>query len=94
MNSIKSLIYTVIGIVIFIAVARFFIILLPFLIITGLVVYIVSKVIKAINNRGNDSQSNTYKSYENNEDRRAYTDEIDDNYTGEVVDVDFEEVDK
>lgn len=94
MNSIKSLIYTVIGIVIFIAVARFFIALLPFLIITGLVVYIVSKVIKAINSKGNNSQSNTYKAYEDNENRSSYTDEVDDDYTGEVVDVDFEEVDK
>lgn len=94
MNSIKSLIYTVIGIVIFIAVAKFFIALLPFLVVVGLVVYLLSKLIKFINGRGNNSKRNTYKEYETNEDTKTYTGEVDDSYIGKVVDVDFEEVNK
>lgn len=94
MNSIKSLIYTVIGIVIFIAVAKFFIALLPFLVVVGLVVYLLSKVMKFINGRGKNSKRNTYKSYETNEDTKTYTEEVDDSYIGKVVDVDFEEVNK
>lgn len=94
MNSIKSLIYTVIGIAIFIAVAKFFIWLLPFLVVVGLVVYILSKIMKFINSRGNNAKRHTYKSHETNENTKTYTEEVDDSYIGKVVDVDFEEVNK
>jgi K+-transporting ATPase A subunit len=94
MNSIKSLIYTTIGILIFIAVAKFFISLLPYLILVGLVLYLLSKLSKFINGKGNNSKRNTYKAYETNDNIKTYTGEVDDSYIGKVVDVDFEEVNK
>lgn len=94
MNNFKSLIYTVVGIVIFIAIAKFFIILLPFLVVAGLVIYLVSKINKVINKSGNNSQNNTYEAYKYDDNKNNYTGEVDDSYTGKVVDVDFEEVNK
>lgn len=90
MNSIKSLIYTVISIVIFMAVAKFFFTLLPYFIVAGLIIYLLAKLKRFINNSGKSQESHTYEdnkeSYINNKD--------DDFYPEDVVDVDFEEVDK
>ena len=41
MNNLKSILWTIVGIVIFIAIVKFFIYLLPFIIVIGLVSYII-----------------------------------------------------
>lgn len=90
MNSIKSLIYTVISIVIFMAVAKFFFTLLPYFIVGWLIIYLVSKLKRFINNSGKSEESHTY-----DHNKESYIDNKDgDFYPDEVVDVDFEEVDK
>ena len=43
MNNLKSILWTIVGIGIFIAIIRFFIYLLPFIIVAGLVAYIIFK---------------------------------------------------
>ena len=51
MNTFKSILWTVLGIVVFIAIIKFFIFLLPFIIVIGIVGYIVFKCKKAFNNK-------------------------------------------
>lgn len=91
MNSIKSLIYTVIGVIIFIAVVKFFIFLLPFFIIAGLIIYLISIIKRYINKRNKNSAYTTYEAYKED---NIYSDKINDSYQENVVDVDYEEVNK
>lgn len=91
MNTFKSILWTVVGIVIFIAIIKFFIFLLPFIIVIGIVGYIVFKGKKAFNNKKKENESYNYY----NENESSYKgSNIDDNNNGEIIDVDYEEVDK
>lgn len=91
MNTFKSILWTVVGIVIFIAIIKFFIFLLPFIIAIGIVGYIVFKGKKAFNNKKRENESYNYY----NENENSYKgSNIDDSNNGEIIDVDYEEVDK
>ena len=89
MNNLKSILWTIVGIVIFIAIVKFFIYLLPFIIVIGLVGYIVFKGKKAFRNKEHNNE--TYNSYN----QSIYEESsIDDDSNGEIIDVDYKEVDK
>ena len=89
MNNLKSILWTIVWIVIFIAIVNFFIYLLPFIIVIGLVGYIVFKGKKAFRNKEHNNE--TYNSYNQN----VYEESsIDDDSNGEIIDVDYKEVDE
>ena len=89
MNNLKSILWTTVWIVIFIAIVKFFIYLLPFIIVIGLVGYIVFKGKKAFRNKEHNNE--TYNSYNQN----VYEESsIDDDSNGEIIDVDYKEVDE
>ena len=89
MNNLKSILWTLVWIVIFIAIVKFFIYLLPFIIVIGLVGYIVFKGKKAFRNKEHNNE--TYNSYNQN----VYEESsIDDDSNGEIIDVDYKEVDE
>lgn len=91
MNTFKSILWTVLGIVIFIAIIKFFIFLLPFIIVIGIVGYIVFKGKRAFNNKKRQNESYNYY----NENQNNYKESnIDDSDNGEVIDVDYKEVDE
>lgn len=90
MNNLKSILWTIVGIVIFIAIIRFFIYLLPFIIVVGLVSYIIFKGKMAFSKKKYNNE--TYNSY--NQNQNVYEESsIDDNSNGKVIDVDYKEVD-
>ena len=89
MNNLKSILWTIVWIVIFISIVKFFIYLLPFIIVIGLVGYIVFKGKKAFRNKEHNNE--TYNSYNQN----VYEESsIDDDSNGEIIDVDYKEVDE
>lgn len=89
MNNLKSILWTIVWIVIFIAIVKFFIYLLPFIIVIGLVGYIVFKGKKSFRNKEHNNE--TYNSYNQN----VYEESsIDDDSNGEIIDVDYKEVDE
>ncbi|MEN8077656.1 hypothetical protein ABFP60_11900 [Clostridioides difficile] len=91
MNNLKSLMWTIVGIVIFIAIVKFFIYLIPFILVIALVGYIVFKGKKFFRNKKDNNE--TYNTYSQSQ----YTYEtsgIDDSNDGKVIDVDYKEVDK
>ena len=60
MNNFKSILWTILGIVIFIAIIKFFIFMLPFVIAIGILSYIVFKWKSAVNRRKNHGESYNY----------------------------------
>ena len=89
MNNLKSILWTIVGIGIFIAIIRFFIYLLPFIIVIGLVSYIIFNAKNAFRKKNNNNK--TYNSYN----QSIYEESsIDDDSNGEIIDVDYKEVDK
>lgn len=90
MNNLKSILWTIVGVLIFIGIIRFFIYLLPFIIVIGLVSYIVFKGKMAFAKKKYNNE--TYNSY--NQNQNVYEkSSIDDNSNGKVIDVDYKEVD-
>ena len=88
MYNLKSILWAIVGIVIFIAVVKFFIFLLPFVIVIGLISYIKAR--KTFNKKNNINRN--YNSY--NQNREVFEESSIDNNTGEIIDVDYKEVDK
>ena len=91
MNNFKSILWTILGIVIFIAIIKFFIFMLPFVIAIGILSYIVFKWKSAVNRRKNHGESYNY--YDKNS-NGVEEGSIDDSTNGQVIDVDYKEVDK
>ncbi|MDU2490454.1 MAG: hypothetical protein E7D27_07695 [Clostridium celatum] len=87
MKNLKSILWTIVGVLIFIGIIRFFIYLLPFIIVIGLVSYIIFKGKMAFAKKRYNNE--TYNSYNQNVYEKS---SIDDN-NGEVIDVDYKEVD-
>ena len=87
MKDLKSILWTIVGILIFIGIIRFFIYLLPFIIVIGLVYYIIFKGKMAFAKKKYNNE--TYNSYNQNVYKES---SIDDNY-GEIIDVDYKDVD-
>lgn len=89
MNNLKSLIWTIVGIVIFIAIVKFFIYSIPFILIISLIGYIVFKGKEFFRSKKNNNE--TYNPYSQN---TYETNGIDDSNNGKVIDVDYKEVDE
>ena len=91
MNNFKSILWTILGIVIFIAIIKFFIFMLPFVIAIGILSYIVFKWKISANRRKNRGESYNYYDKNSNGFEEG---NIDDSTNGQVIDVDYKEVDK
>lgn len=91
MNNFKSILWTILGIVIFIAIIKFFIFMLPFVIAIGILSYIVFKWKISVNRRKNNGESYNYYDKNSNGFEEG---NIDDSTNGQVIDVDYKEVDK
>ena len=91
MNNFKSILWTILGIVIFIAIIKFFIFMLPFVIAIGILSYIVFKWKSAVNRRKNHGE---YYNYYDKNSNGFEEGSIDDSTNGQVIDVDYKEVDK
>ena len=89
MKNLKSILWTIVGILIFIGIIRFFIYLLPFIIVIGLVSYIIFKGKMAFAKKKYNNE--TYNSY--NQNQNVYEKSSIDDSNGEVIDVDYKEVD-
>ena len=89
MKNLKSILWTIVGILIFIGIIRFFIYLLPFIIVIGLVSYIIFKGKMAFAKKRYNNE--TYNSY--NQNQNVYEKSSIDDNNGEVIDVDYKEVD-
>lgn len=89
MKNLKSILWTIVGVLIFIGIIRFFIYLLPFIIVIGLVSYIVFKGKMAFAKKKYNNE--TYNSY--NQNQNVYEKSSIDDSNGEVIDVDYKEVD-
>lgn len=89
MKDLKSILWTIVGVLIFIGIIRFFIYLLPFIIVIGLVSYIVFKGKMAFAKKKYNNE--TYNSY--NQNQNVYEKSSIDDSNGEVIDVDYKEVD-
>lgn len=89
----KRIIYIIISVVILVAVAKLFIKLLPWLIVIGGIVYVVSKIKSSIEQK--KLKNNTYNesTYKNNIDQNIYESDPEDYTNGEIIDVDYEDVD-
>ncbi|HCW52882.1 MAG TPA: hypothetical protein DG753_03890 [Clostridium sp.] len=89
----KRLIYIIIGVGIFVVVAKLFIKLLPWLIVIGGIAYVVSKIKSSREQK--KLKNNTYdkSSYKNNINVNIYETNPEDYTNGEVIDVDYEDVD-
>ncbi len=90
MNNLKSILWSIVGIVIFIAIIKFFIYLLPFIIVIGLIAYIIFKGKMAFEKK--KYSNGTYDSY--NQSQNVYEKSSIDESNGKVIDVDYEEIDK
>ncbi|MDU2122464.1 MAG: hypothetical protein E7E64_07975 [Clostridium celatum] len=89
MKNLKSILWTIVGVLIFIGIIRFFIYLLPFIIVIGLVSYIIFKGKMAFAKKRYNNE--TYNSY--NQNQNVYEKSSIDDNNGEVIDVDYKEVD-
>lgn len=87
MKDLKSILWTIVGILIFIGIIRFFIYLLPFIIVIGLVYYIIFKGKMAFAKKKYNNE--TYNSYNQNVYKESSIDDSD----GEIIDVDYKDVD-
>ena len=89
----KRLIYIVVGVGILIVVAKLFLKLLPWLVLAGGIVYVASRIKNSLEEKklkSNDYNESEYR--ENVNDNIFETDP--ESYTnGQVIDVDYEEVD-
>ena len=91
MNStFRSVIFTLIGLAIFFAISWLFISIVPYLLVGGLIIYIVVKFRKYFNNKnkGSNNQNGTETVYESSNVQADYYNENE-----KVIDVDYKEMD-
>lgn len=87
-GTLRTIMYIALGVLIFSVVINLFFSILPYLLIGGAVIYVVTKVVGYFNskkskNNSNESTNNNYEVY--------VDDSVD---TSNAIDVDFEDVDK
>lgn len=91
-GSINRIIYFIVTILIVFFIGTLFIKMLPFLLLLGGAAYIVIKVsgfIKSRKQQKNEEQSN-FTNYE----ERSYNDPADDYTNGEIIDVEYEDIEE
>ncbi|MBS5987062.1 hypothetical protein [Clostridium sp.] len=87
-GTLRTIMYIALGVLIFSVVINLFFSILPYLLIGGAVIYVVTKVVGYFNSKKSEISSNesTNNNYE------VYVDDSVD--TSNAIDVDFEDVDK
>ena len=93
-GQIKKYIYIIGTICIVFLVGKVFLNILPYLILFGLVTYVVTKIVGFIKIKKEKKDSNKFDLNNRDENVDNYKDSTDDYINGEVIDVDYEEVDK
>ncbi|WP_017211392.1 hypothetical protein [Clostridium beijerinckii] len=66
--------------------------ILPWLLIAGVIIYIVMKIVGFFKEKKRKKNLNNY--YNNDRDKEVYSTHVDDYTTGEIIDVEYEDVDK
>ncbi|MBE6088592.1 MAG: hypothetical protein E7206_11225 [Clostridium beijerinckii] len=66
--------------------------ILPWLLIAGVIMYIVMKIVGFFKEKKRKKNLNNY--YNNDRDKEVYSTPVDDYTTGEIIDVEYEDVDK
>lgn len=66
--------------------------ILPWLLIAGVIIYIVMKIVGFFKEKKRKKNLNNY--YNNDIDKEVYSTPVDDYTTGEIIDVEYEDVDK
>lgn len=92
MSTLKSILWTVLGIAIVLLIIKFFIWCLPFVLVIALVGFIVIKG-KEVFRRNNKASGNTYNTYETNT-KEYKQSSVENDITGEVIDVDYKDADE
>lgn len=93
-GQIKKYIYIIGTICIVFLVGKVFLNILPYLILFGLVTYVVTKIVGFIKVKKEKKDSNKFDLKNRDDNVDNYKDSTDDYISGEVIDVDYEEVDK
>ncbi|BCZ45259.1 hypothetical protein psyc5s11_13260 [Clostridium gelidum] len=93
-GQIKKYIYIIGTICIVFLVGKVFLNILPYFILFGLVTYVVMKIIGFIKVKKEKKDSNKFDLKNTADNVDNYKDSTDDYISGEVIDVDYEEVDK
>ena len=86
-NSLKNILYFAITIAVLLIVVKFFIFIIPYILVGALLIFIYRKIRQVFSKKNNDDYINNMD-YAN--DNNGST--IDDNDNSEVIDVDYKEV--
>ncbi|NRT73580.1 hypothetical protein [Clostridium beijerinckii] len=68
--------------------------ILPWLLIAGVIIYIVMKIVGFFREKKRKKNLNNYYNNESDRDKEVYSTPVDDYTTGEIIDVEYEDVDK
>lgn len=93
-GQIKKYIYIIGTICIVFLVGKVFLNILPYLVLIGVVTYVVMKIVGFIKVKKEKKDSNKFDLKNSDDNVDNYKDSTDDYISGEVIDVDYEEIDK
>lgn len=93
-GQIKKYIYSIGTICIIFLVGSIFIRILPWLLLIGLVSYGIMKIVGFVRGKKEQKDQNKFDFNNKNDNVDSYKTSTDDYTSGEVIDVDYEEVDK
>lgn len=93
-GNIKRYIYIIVTICIVFLVGVIFIRILPGLLLAGFIAYIVMKIVGFVKGKKQQKDSNKINFNNKNDNVDNFKDSEDDYMSGEVIDVDYEEIDK
>ena len=91
-DNFKRFVYTLGTIFIVVLIANLFITILPWLLLIGIIGYVIIKVKGIIESKKAEKNSHEAKVNDSHVNQNIYTGSPD--YNGEIIDVDYEEVDK
>lgn len=90
-STLKTVMYIALGILIFSVVVNLFFTIFPYLLIGGVVIYLVTKIVGYFSSK-KKSNENSYSTKYTSNDYEPYVDDSTD--ISNAIDVDFEDVDK
>lgn len=91
MNStLRNVIFTIIGIIIFFVISWFFITLIPYLLIGGLIIFIIAKIRKSF--KGKSSKEDNYDINDRVKYNSSPAEQYYDDNNEKVIDVEYKEV--
>lgn len=92
-GQIKKYIYIIGTICIVFLVGAIFIHILPWLLVAGFIAYIVMKIVGFAKGKKQQKNLNNFDFNNRNDNEDSYKESIDDYTTGEVIDVEYEDID-